>query len=301
MRDTIANPLSGAKYYPMKPLDQGGFGKVWSGVSSSGFPVAIKVWTPTSDPVRDLEGWRNEQSLCIRCLNHRHIVRAYDTFRTRRGHLVIVMEHAGGSLQDYIKAGRALDPMDVCVIGLHVLRALHHIHDLGVIHRDVTLKNILWFKNGIFKLADFGIAKDGVSAGDIARSLVGAPSFVPPELHAHGYSTHQSDIYQLGLVLLALLTGQDPIPHGTGYDIRDAILRGIPYQMSKALVPRHRGLATIISRMVNRNPGGRYRSADRTATDLHNELAKRQLVKNVVQKWLRQRRRAAAPGWLGKR
>jgi serine/threonine protein kinase len=75
-----------------------------------------------------------------------------------------------------------------------------------------TPKNILWFPGGVFKLADFGISKAVVEADELARTLVGHKTFIPPELLASGYSSYQSDIYQLGLVLLALLTGDYPIP-----------------------------------------------------------------------------------------
>ena len=107
-----------------------------------------------------------------------------------------------GSLRYYLSKYGQLNPSLVCSIGIQLCAALAHIHQLGVIHRDVTLNNVLWYANGVFKLSDFGISRQTVSGEDFARTFIGYRNAIPPELLTAGYSTTQSDIYQLGIVLL---------------------------------------------------------------------------------------------------
>jgi serine/threonine-protein kinase len=271
-RFTVANRSRGVRYYGISLLDQGGFGQVWSGFTDSEVPVALKIIKPSSDPQADLIRWFTEQSIYLQCLNHQFIVTTYDQFVSDEGYLVIVMEKAEGSLEGLLRAGRRFDPSTVCVIGTQLLCALAHVHKLGVIHRDVTLKNILWFPNGACKLADFGISKALASVEELARTLIAQKTFIPPELLYGSYSSQQSDIYQLGLVLLTLLTGAYPIlPEASIEETRTMVLQGVPRQIAESLIPRHGDLARILSVMLRRRVDWRYQTVMDAWLDLFNE------------------------------
>lgn len=181
------------------------------------------------------------------------------------------MEKANGSLEDFLSANKPLDPLSACSIGTQICSALNHIHGLGVVHRDVSLKNILWFHPNVFKLSDFGISKEGISPEELAKTFIGHRTYIPPELLVARYSTHQSDIYQLGLVLLTLLTGSHPVPDDADVkQTKDIILSGEPREIAEGLVSKYGKLAEIISIMLRRRDKFRYK----TAMDVWNELYK---------------------------
>ena len=256
----FSNPSRQEIYYALNKLGQGGFGSVWSGITNTGVPIAIKILTPSSDSARDLDTWLNEKGILHKCLNHPHIVNYYDSFHCENdGSLVIIMEKAEGNLEDFLKRNPYVHPLVVCQIGIQMCLALEHIHDnLGVIHRDLTLRNILCFPDGYFKISDFGISKQTVSPKEFATTLIGFPNAIPPELLSSGYSTYRSDIYQLGIVLLTLLRGSQPIPinEQTNQMIQD----GLPRQIAESMISRFGMLAETISIMLRRHDLWRYQN-----------------------------------------
>ncbi|MBU6400131.1 MAG: serine/threonine protein kinase [Verrucomicrobia bacterium] len=261
------------EYFVLSVLDEGGFGQVWHGVMSTGLDVAIKVIKPSADFNRDLSSWFTDQQIHLQCLNHPHVVTTYDQFISGDQKLVIVMELGRGSLESLIDRGTRFSTKVVCGIACQILSALQHVHNLGVIHRDVTLNNIIWFDGGVYKLCDFGISKPNLHLGDYARTFIGKRSYIPPELLGAGYTTYQSDIYQLGLVLLTLLTGRHPIsPNATDAQTRHAILTGVPRQIAESLVPVHGRTVEIISIMLRRRDAYRYKTASQALVDFDAEL-----------------------------
>ena len=297
----IPNPSRQIHYYAIYAIDEGGFGQVWSGISGTGVSIAIKITKPTLDPLRDLKSWFTEQYIHLKCLNHPHIVRTFDQFISPEGALVIVMEKAEGSLENLVCNGKLFDPMEVCAIGTQILSALDYIHKLGVIHRDVTLKNILFFPNGVFKLADFGISKQDIAKNELARTFIGQKTFIPPELWSLGYSSQQCDIYQMGLVLLTLLTGRYPIPaNATVEETRRMILEGIPRQIAESLINNHGRLAEILSIMLRRRDAWRYKTAMDAWNDLYKEFEQRKKLKEIAESLWKQLPPQLLPRLLGR-
>lgn len=276
----IFNPIRNKSYFAIYPLDEGGYGKVWHGVMDNNFPVAIKVFKPSSDVHRDQERWLNEQHLYLKYLQHPNIITTFDQFCSTSGELIIVMERAEGSLEDYIRNRKSNDPLTVCSIGCNILNALDHIHKSHVVHRDVSLKNILWFKDGKVKLADFGISKEFVSSDEFARTFIGHPAFIPPELLMKKYSNYQSDIYQLGVVLLTLLIGYYPISlTALPAAANQMILDGLPRQIAESLIVQHGQLANIISKMLRRHNEYRYKTVMDVWQELYTEYNRIQEVR----------------------
>lgn len=273
------------RYFAYDLLGEGGFGQVWSGVTDRNVPVAIKTIKPSSDGLRDFINWYNEQAIHLKCINHPHIITTYDQFRCQDGTLVIIMEKAEGSLNDFFQENVGVDPIAVCSIGVQILDALSFIHTQNIIHRDLSLKNILWFSNGVFKLSDFGISKELVSEEEYARTLIGLRHALPPELVFLGYSSFQSDIYQLGIALLTLLIGQHPIsPRISFEECATLVASGVPRQIADELITKFPGLANIISKMLRRREDWRYQTADEAREDLQHELERREALESTLNK-----------------
>lgn len=89
--------------------------------------------------------------------------------------------------------------------------AIEHLHSIGVIYRDLKPENILIDSSGYVKLADFGLSKEGMlKASTKAKTFVGSPAYLPPEIFTSAGVTKAADIYQMGAVLYELLVGLPP-------------------------------------------------------------------------------------------
>ncbi|MDT4966066.1 MAG: hypothetical protein QOJ64_803 [Acidobacteriota bacterium] len=278
MTGYLFNPR-GYRYRLLERISGGGGGDVYSAVSQDGRPLAIKYIRPNPHSrAGGLETWINECNLSLRCLRHPHIVQIVEFFQTAQGHLVMIMEKANCSLADLLLQRYRFEVKAICSVGRQVLRALEYIHTLPVVHRDVTPKNILVFPNWIYKLSDFGIAKDTVTSDELSKTLIGHNSYLPPELLRYGYSRLESDFYQLGIVLLTLMTGTSPIGEMlTAEQIYKQIMDGVPRRIAESQIPigGERGaLARVVSVMLRRREAYRYK----TAQEIHGELAKIQSI-----------------------
>ena len=253
----IHNPVSNRLYAAKRSLASGGQAIVFDGLAD-GAPVAIKVIRESSNFLRDHHVWDAEKNVYQRCSGHPHIVAIIDHFISSTNNLVIVMERAEGTAQQLIERGVSYSAKQVCLIGIQLASALQHVHSAGVIHRDVTLRNVLRFPGGVFKLGDFGISRADLLPGELARTMVAAPGYLPPELLQGGSFTPQSDIYQLGLVLLSLLLGRHPI---SPLNVNGGILGAEPRLAAERAVAIHGPTASIIQWMLPRTPARRIQTA----------------------------------------
>ena len=126
----------------------------------------------------------------------------------------------GVNLRQLLQTKR-LTPKEALSIVPPVCDALQCAHDHGIVHRDIKPENLLIDKNGVVKIADFGIAKiihretdtpvcsEGGQTGVSASLPQGTPDYAAPE-QANGTADHRADIYSLGVVLYEMLTGERP-------------------------------------------------------------------------------------------
>lgn len=255
-------------------LDRGGEGEVWAGeIQSLGLQVAVKIMHPTANVAQVISSWFHDQNIHLKCLGHPNVVQTYDQFLSPEGYWVLVMERAASNLEALIHTKQPQSPALVCSYGCQILWALHHLHTNGVIHRDITPRNILLFGGGVAKINDFGISKANLQPGDLTRTFLGCKHFLPPELFKLGHWSHQSDIYQVGLVLLSLLIGRHVIsPVADDTTIRRMILDGVPRLLTETLIPTYGNLARIIYSMVCRTESLRYNTALAVRRDLWNAV-----------------------------
>src|SRR5262249_42712100 len=131
----------------------------------------------------------------------------------------------GGSLAEWIRAGRTRDTAVALDIGIQLAWGLTHCHARGIVHRDFKPQNVLMTKDGIAKLTDFGTVKfaaldvsdvPSVSLPEDVRRTVGGqlqgtPPYMPPEQWgAGGTVDHRADLYALGVSLFEMLTDRLP-------------------------------------------------------------------------------------------
>ena len=267
------NPARGAWYVAHMQLGAGGFGNVWGGYWVT-LPIAIKVRRPTGNVANDRSAWYHEQSIYLQCIGQPHIVQSYDQFETNSGLFVLILERGECDLQSLIDQGVRFSPKDVSAIGCQLLHALSHLHGIRVVQRDVTPKNIVVFNNRtIFKLGDFDASRSDLKPGELAKTIIGQKGYYAPEMLRAGQgSCFQSDIYQLGVVLLTLLIGRRPIPANASLDEANRMtLDAIPRLTAESVISTYGRTAEIIARMLPRTLEYRYQTAAQAWADFNTQ------------------------------
>ncbi|KAM0715256.1 hypothetical protein Q7P37_008754 [Cladosporium fusiforme] len=189
-------------------LGRGAFGSVYRALKwSTGETVAIKQVRLSDLPKSELNVIMQEIDL-LKNLNHANIVK-YHGFVKTADNLYIILEYCeNGSLHSICKNFGKFPENLVSLYTSQVLQGLLFLHEQGVIHRDIKGANILTTKEGLVKLADFGVATkaQGLTEG----SVVGTPYWMAPEVIELSGSTTASDIWSLGCTVIELLDGKPP-------------------------------------------------------------------------------------------
>ncbi|KAJ5790476.1 uncharacterized protein N7518_007487 [Penicillium psychrosexuale] len=189
-------------------LGKGAFGSVYRALNwNTGETVAVKQIKLTDLPKSELRVIMLEIDL-LKNLDHPNIVK-YHGFVKSVETLNIILEYCeNGSLHSIAKNfGRFPENL----VGLYMSQVLHgllYLHEQGVIHRDIKGANILTTKEGLVKLADFGVASR--TTGLSESSVVGTPYWMAPEVIELSGATTASDIWSLGCTVIELLEGKPP-------------------------------------------------------------------------------------------
>ncbi|KAJ5570484.1 Cytokinesis protein sepH [Penicillium hispanicum] len=189
-------------------LGKGAFGSVYRALNwNTGETVAVKQIKLVDLPKSELRVIMLEIDL-LKNLDHPNIVK-YHGFVKSVETLNIILEYCeNGSLHSIAKNfGRFPENL----VGLYMSQVLHgllYLHEQGVIHRDIKGANILTTKEGLVKLADFGVASR--TTGLSESSVVGTPYWMAPEVIELSGATTASDIWSLGCTVIELLEGKPP-------------------------------------------------------------------------------------------
>ena len=174
--------------------------------------VAIKILRPefTKD-AQFVENFKRE-SQAAAGLQHPNIVSVYDVGKEGHIHFIVMELIDGRPLSDIIQERAPMDYKTSIELIKQVASALSVAHRNHIIHRDVKPHNIMITKDGMAKLADFGIAKavsDSTLVTETSK-VIGSVHYFSPEQARGAYVDERSDIYSLGIVLYEMLTGQVP-------------------------------------------------------------------------------------------
>ncbi len=289
-------------YELLAELGRGGMGVVYRArQKSTGRLVALKmVLTGPLATAEDRERFRREGRAVIG-LDHPRIAPVYEAGE-HAGRPYYTMElFEGGDLRRLL--GRPGSPVVSALLVRLVARAVHHAHQRGVLHRDLKPANILLDEEGRPHVADFGLARRLGDESGLTESgaIVGTLAYMAPE-QALGekHLTTAADVYSLGAILYALLTGRPPFQGTTVF----ATLRGLTVRVAAGLRARNpkvsRDLETVCLKCLEADPARRYGSAAELADDLERFLRGEPVVarrtSSLVRaaRWLRRRPAAAA-------
>ena len=247
-------------------LGRGGMGTVFEAVDADGQAVAVKTLTTH---LSDDEGMRRRfeaEIEALKGLRHPGIVRLL-AFGEDEGRPFFAMELVRGrSLEEMLKAGRRFSWQKTVAIAGEITRALKVAHDQGIVHRDLKPANLLFPEEaeteGRVRLADFGIARLFGEAGHtLAGTVVGTAEYMAPEQAAGTVADHRADLYSLGLVMFAMLTGSPPFRGGKVSEVLQRQRRETPPRVSVIRPEIPAALDTLIERLLAKNAADRPASA----------------------------------------
>jgi predicted Ser/Thr protein kinase len=288
------------RYEILEEIGQGGMGKVFKAQQTNPRRVvALKILRssiPTNSEVLRFE----REFQILGQLHHPGIAQVFDAGTENVGlgeQPFFAMELVEGPpLPEYL-AGAKLGMKARLHLFLEICDAVGHAHDQGIIHRDLTPKNILVDPSGHPKIIDFGVARAcGANIGVDALTtrtgqVLGTPQYMSPE-QARGNGDNigvRSDIYALGLILHEVLTGAPPydISTETSTEATRIICEEPPPRPSLQRSELRGDLDAIILKALEKEPEHRYASADEFVRDLNRFLAHEPILARAPGSWRR--------------
>ncbi len=235
--------------------------------------VALKVLRPDRSLSADLVDRMKREALAIARLRHPNLLSLHDIIDVD-GLPCLVLEFYGGrSLADEI-ALRRLSRRALVEVVEKIARAVHHAHELGVIHRDLKPGNVQFDTHGEPHVLDFGLAHLQVGDAGMTRAgaSLGTPNYMSPEQVRGASVTVTTDVYGLGATLYEAITGV--VPHGAGTvgEIYQKILTEDPVPPRQREAKIHPELEVIALKCLEKSPASRYRTARDLADDLRRFL-----------------------------
>jgi len=249
VRDVIGSGEFGAVYECIGPFDQ---------------IYALKMVRPSNRPYSEVQAeWAREQSRLF-SLRHPNVVYIYDSFE--QDHLFyLALERCDHALKAML--GTPMQEGLVIEMTRQLLAAVQFLHDNDVVHDDLHAGNVLITHTDrpTVKISDFGISNElrGMSA---VRPNVVHHAIMAPEILATGYTSRQSDLYQVGLLLYWMVTGEPAIQMEVPYqELVRQVAEGEPRQRADALGTP---FGALIAKMLRRREAFRYTSAREVWADL---------------------------------
>ncbi len=232
---------------------------VYSGrLAATGAEVAVKVFPDRFD--RDTAGRLDRERRALAAAGPVPSILAVDAVREYGGdRSSVITQLCAGSLAGMLTRG-ALPVSEVLGIGAAVAGALAAAHEAGVVHGGVTPHNVLFRRSGEPVLGDFGLALRERFSRDPMHAL----EYTAPETLRDDTRSASSDLYGLGAVLYAMLTGAPPFPRRTGQAPGERILRVLrdPVPPIQAIPGE---LSELVSLLLAKDPAARPTDATRVA------------------------------------
>ncbi|MFL5344655.1 MAG: protein kinase domain-containing protein [Hyalangium sp.] len=253
------------RYRILEQLGSGGMSVVYKGLDTAlDREVAVKVLHPHLAGKDESRRRLAREARAVARLHHPNILEVFDFSAADSQNAYIVTEYIRGrTLRQFLDEG-GLEPPELAAMIVHELAAaLAHAHEEGVIHRDLKPENVMIREDGVLKLMDFGIAKllETEERMTVTGGLVGSPAHMAPEIIEGLEAGPEADVFSLGIMLYAFVTGRLPFSAPNTTATLKRILDGAYEDPRRRVAALSDELAEIISRCLQRDRYQRYPNA----------------------------------------
>ncbi|GAX79942.1 hypothetical protein CEUSTIGMA_g7382.t1 [Chlamydomonas eustigma] len=198
-------------YEILQQIGKGSYGKVYTARNYEDHQLYVLKRIPF-DGAKDEADAALREANVLSLLRHPHIV-PYKEFFNHEGDLCLIMAHCeGGDLFQHIKRkrkeGQSIEEEQVWKWLVQLLLSLSYCHSKKILHRDVKTQNIFMTADGKLMLGDFGLAKQLQRTMEMARTPIGTPYYMAPEIYEEEPYSYKSDVWALGCVMYEVLAGR---------------------------------------------------------------------------------------------
>jgi serine/threonine protein kinase len=265
------------KYEVLGVIGHGGMGLVFKARDAQLLrTVAIKMPTRelSANPIARRRFIREARAAAA--VNHPNVVTIH-AVEEHENNPFLVMEFIDGkSLRDRVRDEHRLEPLEVIRLAAQIAAGLAAAHSQGVIHRDIKPGNVM-LENGVerVKITDFGLARATIDNIDLtSRELaVGTPAYMSPEQVTGGEIGARADLFGLGCVMYAMVTGHSPFHGKMALEMAHKVVEYDPPPLHETNPNVPRFLSEIVTKLLQKDPEKRYQSAAEVADLLNRHLA----------------------------
>ena len=256
-------------YKIIEKLGAGGMGEVYLAEDTTlKRRVALKLLAPAYSNDPEFVGRFRHEAQAAAALDHPNIVTVHE-LGEHEGQLFITMQYVRGqTLQELIKSGK-LTLEQSLDIAQQICEGLSEAHQAGIVHRDIKPANIIYTKDSVAKILDFGLAKiSGATKLTKEGSTLGTVQYQSPEQCRGEEIDERSDLFSLGIVLYETITGKLPFTGDYEESVRYAISHEEAQPLSRFASGVTDDIQRIVSKLLEKDPALRYQNAESVISDL---------------------------------
>lgn len=243
---------------------------------------AVKIMRDETAANTELRRRFRAESQAVAMLSHPNIVSVYDVSHSDDVEYIVMELIDGITLKQYLQKKSVLDPSEVLDFTIQTAKALEHAHSKGIIHRDIKPQNIMLLKDGMIKVADFGIASLENTIEENNGETVGSVHYIAPEQARGEAPDARSDIYSLGIVMYEMLAGKLPYVGNSDVEVAVKHMNTDPVTPRDIVPSIPEELERICLKAMNSNIDERYQSASEMLADLE-EYKSQSLAAHVLE------------------
>uniref|UniRef100_I3N8W9 non-specific serine/threonine protein kinase n=1 Tax=Ictidomys tridecemlineatus TaxID=43179 RepID=I3N8W9_ICTTR len=218
-----------------KRIGSGAFSKVYLAYATQ---EPIKIVSMAEAPVEFSQKFLpREISSLNATYKHLNVVQLYETYQNSQRFYLVLELAARGDLLEHINAVSdyrhcpGLEEEEARRLFWQLVSAVAHCHNAGIVHRDLKCENILLDDQGFLKLTDFGFANHSSLKNSLLSTFCGSVAYTAPEiLMSKKYNGEQADLWSLGIILYAMVTGKLPFKESQPHRMLHLMRRGPIFQ-----------------------------------------------------------------------
>ena len=243
---------------------------------------AVKIMRDETAQNEEFRKRFRAESQAVAMLSHPNIVSVYDVSHSDDVEYIVMELIDGITLKEYLRQKGAIAPSEALDFTIQIAKALEHAHGKGIIHRDIKPQNIMLLKNGMIKVADFGIAELQNDIEESNGETVGSVHYIAPEQARGAAPDARSDIYSLGIVMYEMLTGRLPYVGDTDVEVAVKHMNTVPVSPREIVPEIPEELERICLKAMDADIDARYQTAGELLRDLE-QFRKQSLTAHVLE------------------